>query len=263
MTPSLGGFLTPMMPSVSMTSNRVELVGPSFVAAEKLELLNKVNGYGMSVTYKYTRSPHLFSANMVSMELCFTNHGNIDLTDIHIGAKQLASGMFLNEFAPISQLAPKQSVLGVLGIDFNDSSQSANFEIRSNAGNSKVSIKPSIGELLRSIIISENMFKEERNKLRGMSESSCKILIRSELQEKSQLQKKIFEIANVAKIAAISQEDPENLLLFAGQTLTSKSLVLISIFLQDKNTTALLNVNCEKLVVGSILMTEVKDQIKM
>lgn len=257
MTPSLGGFLTPT--ASSATSNRIELVGPSFIAMDRMELLNKVNGYGLGITYKYTRAPHLFSANMVSIELNFTNHGNVEFTDVQVGAKQLSSGMSLNEFSQLSQLAPKQTLMGILGIDFNDSSQSANFEIRTNEGTSKVLIKPTVGELMRSVTLPEAMFKEERNKLRGMSESSCKVPVRGEFSDKRQLQMKIFEISNVA---AISHGDSANLLLFAGQTLSSKSLVLISVTLDDDTQTAAIIVNCEKLVVGSILMNEIKDSIK-
>lgn len=257
MTPSLGGFLTPT--ASSAPSNRIELVGPSFIAIDKMELLNKVNGYGLGITYKYTRAQHLFSAYMVSIELTFTNHGNVDLTDVKMGAKSLSTGMSLNEFSQLSQLAPKQTLMGILGIDFNDSSQAANFEIRSNEGTSKVSIKPTVGELMRSVTLSEAMFKEQRNKLRGMTESSCKISLRGEYCDKRQLQSRIFEMANVA---AIAHGDSTNLLLFAGQTLSSKSLVLISITLDDEIQNAAITVNCEKLVVGSILMNEIKDSIK-
>lgn len=258
MTPSLGGFLTPT--SSSAGGNRIELVGPSFIALDKIELLNKVNGYGLGITYKFTRAPHLFSANMVSIELHFTNHGNVELTDIQVGAKHLTSGMSLNEFSQLSQLAPKQTLMGILGIDFNDSAQAANFETRSSGGVSKVSIKPSVGELIRSITLPEVMFKEERNKLRGMSESSCKVSLRSEFWDRRRLQTKIYEIANVA---SITHGDSTDLLLFAGQTLGSKSLVLISIGLEDENKKASVTVNCEKLVVGSILMNEIKDSIKI
>lgn len=254
MTPSLGGFLTPISSSATVP-NRVELVGPSFIASDKLELLNKVNGYGLGVSYKYSRAPHLFSANMVSIELQFTNHGNVELTDIQVGSKNLTSGMSLNEFAQISQLAPKQTLMGILGIDFCDSSQAANFEIRSSGGVSKVSIKPSIGELVRSVTMPETMFKEERNKLRGMSESSCKVAVRAELCEKRKLQTKIHEVANVASCA----HDP---LMFSGQTLGSKSLVLVSIAWDEETSQAAVTVNCEKLVVGSNLMNEIKDAIK-
>lgn len=255
MTPSLGGFLTPMTPSTSNIANRIETVGPSYIAMEASELLNKVVGYGLGITYKFTRSPHLYSSSMVSIELHFTNHSNIDLSDIQIGTKNLTSGMSMHDFAPISQLASKHSVMSFLGIDFNDSSQAANFEIKSSGGTSKVTMKPSVGELIRSVTMPEAMFMEERNKLRGMTESSCKINVRVEFQEKRQLQMKIHKIANVASIPSDVN------LLFAGQTLSSKSLVLITIAFEADDKVAL-TVNCEKLVVGSILMNEIKDAIK-
>jgi AP-3 complex subunit beta len=255
MTPSMGGFLTPITPSTSNIANRIETVGPSYIATDTSELLNKVNGYGLGITYKFTRSPHLYSSSMVSIELHFTNHSNVELTDIQIGMKNLTSGMSMHEFAPISNLASKQSVMNFLGIDFNDSSQAANFEIKSSGGTSKVTMKPSVGELIRSVTMPEAMFMEERNKLRGMTESSCKTTIRMEFQERRQLQMKIHQIANVASIVS------ETNLLFAGQTLSSKSLVLITIAFEDNDKVSI-TVNCEKLVVGSILMNEIKDAIK-
>ncbi|CAO1380370.1 unnamed protein product [Diamesa hyperborea] len=261
MTPSMGGFLTPMSAGApGQLINRIELVGPTFVAIQTMELLNKVNGYGLGINYKFTRSPHLFSDNMVSVELHFMNHGNVPLEDIHIGQKNLTAGMELNEFAPISQLNPKNSLMGILGINFNDSSQAANFEIKSSGGNSKVCIKPPIGELVRSVTLPESMFKEERNKLRGMTESQCKVNLRAELCDKRSLQSRIQEVANVASTPTM---DATNLLLFAGQTMNSKSLVLITIQLEEENCqSATLTTNCEKLVVSSILMNEIKDAIK-
>ena len=70
---------------------------------------------------------------------------------------------------------------------------------------------------------------------------------------------KIYEIANVASIPFA---DADDLLLFSGQTMNSKSLVLISILLQDDNRLASVTVNCEKVVVGNILVNEIKDAIK-
>jgi AP-3 complex subunit beta len=251
MTPSLGGFLTPMSPGAP--HNKIELVSPTFITFSPVELLNKVNGYGLGITYKFTRSPHLFSASMVSIELQFTNHSNVELTDIQIASKNLTNSMSLHEFAALPQLAPKQTLMGVMGIDFNDSSQAANFEIRSSGGSSKVSIKPCVGELVRSVVMPAGMFKDERNKLRGMTESSCKVPVKI---DQRQLQTKIFEVANVA---AIQSTEPDTM-MFAGQTLNSKSLVLVTVVLQEDSVALI--VNCEKLVVSSILMNEIKDSIK-
>lgn len=260
MTPSLGGFLTPMTPSAAafQDSNKIELVGASYVSMKSLELLNKVNGYGLGITYKYTRSPHLFSSNMISIELQLTNHGNIELSDIQCVSKNLSMGLSMHDFAQITQLMPKQTLIRIIGIDFNDSSSAANFEIKSSGGTSKVTIKAPMGELMRSVALSEAMFKEQRNKLRGMTESTSKVQkLKSELIENKHLQAKIFEIANVA---AINHTDGENIFLFAGQTMNSKNLVLITIAIDGESAT--ITVNCDKVVVGSILINEIRDAIK-
>ena len=176
-----------------------------------------------------------------------------------IGQQNLANGMSLNEFAPIANLAPKATNIGIIGIDFNDSSQAAQFEIKSTAGSSKISIKASMGELIRSVTLSEPRFKEERNKLRGMTEHQCTVALRVELCDKKSLQQRIFEVANVANIL---HTENTNILYFAGQTMNSKSLVLIVAQLNEENTNVTLTVNCEKMVIGSILINEIKDAIK-
>jgi len=39
------------------------------------------------VLYRFTRSPHLFSPAMVSVELTFTNLGSEELMDVRVGQK--------------------------------------------------------------------------------------------------------------------------------------------------------------------------------
>ena len=51
-------------------------------------------------------------------------------------------------------------------------------------------------------------------------------------------------------------------LKFAGRTVATKSLVLISIVYQpDDPTSAELVVNCEKMVVGGLLLKDIKEKI--
>lgn len=83
-----------------------------------------------------------------------------------------------------------------MGIDFNDTSQSAQFFIKSDLGSfflfssivsrfvkqyvyvfflfykaeSPVSIKPPVGELIRSVSMTETRFLTEQKKLRGMTQ---------------------------------------------------------------------------------------------
>lgn len=263
MTPSLGGFLSPMAPNASNLGDAIELIGPSYIPNTYTELLNKINGFGLSVTYRYTRGPHLFSAYMVSIELLFTNHGSLTLRDIKLGKTTLPSGVILNEFAPIELLEPKSTLTRILGIDFNDSTQSLSFEIVSDAGTSKVNISATVGAFLRAVSMTEKNFHVERTTLRGMTEHTSKLQVN---MDAPMLRQKIYEIANVGGIASSGP----NTLLFAGHTMNSRSLVLITAqyLLGDEEGSSAdtkeveMTVNCEKMVIGSILLNEIKAAIK-
>lgn len=257
MTPSLGGFLTPMIQSTSsLASNRIELVGPNHIPLNSTELINKVNGYGLGVTYRFTRAPHLFSATMVSIELLFTNHSNDAMENVKIGEKTLSPGMQLNEFAAISDLPSKATVQGTLGIDFNDSTQPVSFDIVTKTTTCRAVIKATVGEFIRAVLMNENVYREERSKLRGMNEHSISIPLNTTMSDIRLLQQRIYEHANVASVPSSSP----NTLHFAGQTLSSQSLVLITIEIGDVNATVM--VNCEKMVVGSMLLNEIKAALR-
>uniref|UniRef100_A0A182J1A5 AP-3 complex subunit beta n=1 Tax=Anopheles atroparvus TaxID=41427 RepID=A0A182J1A5_ANOAO len=265
MTPSLGGFLTPLdaTPGVAGGAS-IELVGPSFIPTKKSELLNKVNGFGLSIEYRFVRAPHLFSSRMVSVELTFTNHGNVELLDIAVGKKvNLPAGVAVHDFAPIARLNPGQTTTGMLGVDFNDSTQPVTLEIRSGSGTSQVTLKAPVGEMVRSVAIAEGAFDSERAKLRGMTEHSCTLPLGESISpDNKSLHRAIFEATNVAQVGTGDSQR----FLFAGQTMSSKSLVLI--VLERKETPSgggndySMTVNCEKLVVGSMLMNELKAALK-
>ncbi|KAG4069762.1 hypothetical protein HA402_003203 [Bradysia odoriphaga] len=256
MTPSLGGFLTPMTQNISTSSNRIELVGPNHIPINSTELINKVNGYGLGVTHRFTRAPHLFSSKMVSIELLFTNHSNDVIEDIKIGEKTLSPGMQLNEFAAISVLPPRATVQGTLGIDFNDSSQPVSFDIVTKTNSCRATIKTTVGEFIRAVLMNENVYNEERCKLRGMNEHSASIPLNTTTSDVRLLQQRIYECANVASVPS----SLEKTLHFAGQTLSSQSLVLVTVEIGDEKATVM--INCEKMVVGSMLLNEIKAALR-
>lgn len=263
MTPSMGGFLTPMsnsfLQSTALTTNsRYELIGPNFISLDKHELLNKINGHGLQINYRFTRAPHLYSAKMVSLELTFQNDSHNDLENIHLSDKStLPSGVSLYDFASIAKLNPGQSMQSMLGIDFNDSTQSIAFEIASNAGKSKVSLKSTIGEVIRAIRITETIFKEEQSRLRGMNEHTATFDCQCDV---TTIQKRILDVANLG-IIANNKIDDKDIILFAGQTMSSQILVLALIERNNSNGIISITVNCEKMVIGSILLNEIKNSI--
>lgn len=262
MTPSLGGFLTPMSGTAnipSSTSSRFELVGPVHVSLDKRQLLNKTNSHGLQINYRFTRAPHLYSAKMVSIELTFHNESNNEMENIHLSDKSsLPANQSLCDFAPIAKLAAGQCVQGIVGVDFNDSTQLRSFEIKSSVGSAKVSLKTNVGEMIRAVRLTEAAFKEEQVHLRGMNEHTCKLDV---CPATATIQHKIFEAANLA-LCANNTTDNGDVLLFAGQTMSSQSLVLVTV---DRSTDAnalTITVNCEKMVIGSMLLNEIKNSIK-
>ncbi|XP_039960442.1 AP-3 complex subunit beta-2 [Bactrocera tryoni] len=268
MTPSLGGFLTPGTPlggAVGLlpvsAANRIELVGPSHIEFKHRELLNKLSGHGLQVSYRFTRSPHLYSAAMVSIELQFINLTNDEITNIHLSQQTLPHGMQLNEFAPLQCLQPQQMGTSVLGIDFNDSTHAVELEISTSAGKSRVTLKPPVGELVRSVQIGEAYFKEERTKLRGMNEHQSRLQLQREAVDLTALKQRIFECINVAQLAS---SDSKDVLYFVGQTMNSKSLVLITLDWQAAEGAHLtLVVNCEKMVIGSMVLNELRNALSL
>lgn len=262
MTPSLGGFFTPISSSracaVSTSRFEFELVGPVHVSLDKRELLNKTNSQGLQINYRFTRAPHLFSSKMVSIELTFHNESKNDLENIHLSDKStLPASVAICDFAPIAKLNTGQCVQGILGVDFNDSTQPLSFEIASSAGSAKVSLKPSVGELIRAVRFTETIFKEEQSRLRGMNEHTCKL----DTQINTALiQRSIFETANLALIVNKTSAD-EDALSFAGQTMSSQSLALITVE-RNESKGIQLTVNCEKMVIGSMLLNEIKNSFR-
>ncbi|CAD6234241.1 GSCOCG00007677001-RA-CDS [Cotesia congregata] len=255
MTPSLGGFLTPINPisSINVIVNGITQVSPFFTPTKRTELVNKITGRGLKIESRFTRCQHLVNPMLASVELAFINEGNQPITNIQIGNKNLPSGMMIHDFSPITILQPNVTLSSIIGINYNDSTQPANFNIEYTIGDKthapSVQLKPTIGEIIRAVQLPENMFIVEKDKLKGMNEHTAKLIFNGNKKELSQ---KIIEAAN---LAIVSNEN--DFMRFAGNTLSSKSLVLVTVkFLQDQQIEII--VNCEKMVIGSMLLSEIK-----
>lgn len=106
--------------------------------------------------------------------------------------------MSLHEFCPIPVLQPNASITCSLGINFNDSTQTAGFGLDYIVNEDKLScnidIKAAIGELIRPVALPQSMFLSEKEKLKGMNEHSSKVTYTGSVK---QLQQKILETANL------------------------------------------------------------------
>ncbi|XP_063229691.1 AP-3 complex subunit beta-2 [Bacillus rossius redtenbacheri] len=262
MTPSFGGFLTPATPVTPVSPMSIQATSASYIPLTAKELVNKVSGRGLSVSSRFTRSTHLFSPTMVSIELTFTNHSSEDITDIRTGKKELGPEMAMHDFAPISCLAVNASLPGVIGVDFRDSTQPVSFHIlMGDDGRScRVTLKPAVGELLQAVTMPEAIFIAEQNKLRGMNEHSCVVPLMPGCVNQKYICQRVYETANVSSISSL---DPLSL-RFAGQSLSSKSLVLVTVTLPGETAPdhVTVSVNCEKMVIASMLLNEIKSHLR-
>lgn len=246
LTPSLGGFYSPVTP-VDLAPV-IQVVQPSFTNTKPTELLSKINGRGLSATYRFTRNSHLYSPSMTNINIMFTNNTSDAINDIRLGKKNLAVGMSMHDFACIPSLPINCSLPATLGIDFNDTTQPANFEIVSSLGNFSVCIKPNIGELLRPLKMPANLFVEKQSKLCGMNEHTAT------LPECNNIIERIGELTNLGPCDNSEKE----YLRFAGQTMTSSSLTLVTIHKGDKTT---IRINCENIVFGSVMLNDLMNNL--
>ena len=150
------------------------------------------------------------------------------------------------------------------------------------------------GEMLRPLAAPQSFFETERGKLRGMNETIEKINVKKEYQGYQQeIKQRVYEIANVAQVPSTeagtyvhmnTRKSVKRLsfftgpaimkistyisysfsgetvqLRFAARTIATKSLVLLTITYEcDSPEFADLTVNCEKMVIGNLLMKDIK-----
>ncbi|XP_065572885.1 AP-3 complex subunit beta-2-like isoform X2 [Artemia franciscana] len=261
-TPTIGGFLTPIVPTVttssSLMSNSVDSIvmsSPAYVANNPKELISRTAGNGIQVGIRFTRSPHLYSSTMASIELHFTNTTAEDLGEIKVANKVLPVGMTICDFPVVSSLPHGQTRTALIGIDFGDSTQAAVFDISIGDRILKLSIKPPIGEIIRAVSMSETYFLSQQVKLRGMQESTAVATLPPSVVDGHAICRRVYEVANVSPIPS---SDPL-VFRFGGQTLSSKTLVLITLKTEAPKVTVI--VNCEKIIIGQMLANQVKEAL--
>lgn len=62
----------------------MELVQPVCVNKNSVELLDRINGKGLSADYRFTRTPNLYSSKMANLNITFRNNISEDITDIKL-----------------------------------------------------------------------------------------------------------------------------------------------------------------------------------
>ncbi|XP_061119141.1 AP-3 complex subunit beta-1 [Conger conger] len=237
--------------SLSNVSSTIEVSTPVFVPAKSHELLHRMSGKGLAAQYHFPRQPCIYSPSMVSVQVTLTNSSEHALEDIHIGDTSPPC-LNIHGFSSIDCLEPAASITVSMGIDFNDSTQAANFQLCTKNDQFSVSIQPVVGELFLPVTMTEQDFLKEQGKLTGMNESSATITMAPENASSQPLGRKVISVANMGVVPS----GQDSILRFAGRTACSGALVLATAQLREGET--LLTVNTEKTVVGSMLLRELK-----
>lgn len=83
-----GSHSLPPIASSRVLDSGVQPVAATFISARPVELVSSVSsGCNLQILYRYTRSIHLYSDSMTTIELTFINNGSEDLTDVRAACK--------------------------------------------------------------------------------------------------------------------------------------------------------------------------------
>ncbi|XP_023042948.1 AP-3 complex subunit beta-2 isoform X1 [Piliocolobus tephrosceles] len=216
------------------------------------ELLHRVAGEGLVVDYTFSRQPFSGDPHMVSVHIHFSNSSDTPIKGLHVGTPKLPAGISIQEFPEIESLAPGESATAVMGINFCDSTQAANFQLCTQTRQFYVSIQPPVGELMAPVFMSENEFKKEQGKLMGMNEITEKLMLPDACRSDHIVVQKVTATANLGRVPCGTSDEYR----FAGRTLTSGSLVLLTLDARPAGA-AQLTVNSEKMVIGTMLVKDV------
>ncbi|XP_069384606.1 AP-3 complex subunit beta-2 isoform X7 [Paralichthys olivaceus] len=221
-------------------------------ALKSYELLHRITGEGLSVEYCFSRQPFSPDANMVAVQLQFTNSATSDAKNLHMEDVKLQSGMRVKEFPEIELLPTGETATVVMGIDFCDSTQAANFQLCTHTRKFFVSIQPLVGELMRPVFLTENEFKKEQGQLMGMNEITERLTLDIKCRNEHTIVQRVATAANLSRVPCGSDKECR----FAGRTVTSGSLVLVTVATKEEGAAQLM-VNCEKMVIGTMLVKDI------
>uniref|UniRef100_A0A663M5Y6 AP-3 complex subunit beta n=1 Tax=Athene cunicularia TaxID=194338 RepID=A0A663M5Y6_ATHCN len=217
-----------------------QLLSPAFGAVRTYELLHRMAGEGLSVEYCFSRRPFPGDPHMVAVQIQISNN-----TDAEGGRGQglAGGGDIAHGGSPVvsERLAPGDTVSVVMGIDFCDSTQAANFQLCTHTRHFYVSIQPPVGELMAPVFMSENEFKKEQGEWGTGTGTGDHAIVQQ-----------VTSAANVGRVPC----GADNEYRFAAKTVTSGSLVLITLERRE-GAAAQLIVNSEKMVIGTMLVKDI------
>ncbi|NXG07607.1 AP3B2 protein, partial [Sakesphorus luctuosus] len=238
------------------TSLTPTLLSPAFGVVKTYELLHRMAGEGLAVEYCFSRRPFPGDPHMVAVQIQISNNTDAEVKNLRVSEPKPLSGMRIQEFPEIECLAPGDTASVVMGIDFCDSTQAANFQLCTHTRHFYVSIQPPVGELMAPVFMSENEFKKEQGKLTGMSEITEKLTLPEKCRSDHAIVQQVTSAANVGRVPCGAGNEYR----FAAKTVTSGSLVLITLERREGGA-AQLTINSEKMVIGTMLVKDISQAL--
>nr|XP_027200480.1 AP-3 complex subunit beta-2-like [Dermatophagoides pteronyssinus] len=270
------------------------LESPESVTYKEFELLDATATDGFKISYRFPRineSTKTLVELIVKCTLKFDDNRN--QSRIIVQPPSNGSIQFKNiEYnaddnqAMIPLLAPDEKRLITLAVDFNES-PSLGIELKFNRKHSVKLIAP-LGDILYPVRFRNvNDFQQERSKLTGMNEVTNTIRIESSQKSYKSLKQLcltinqiILNLANVCTNQHFNNNSDETTksndnqtLYHSACTVKFRSLILITIQIENNNSdddngdgdqwtsfTLKTMVNCEKMVLGSMMSKLIKDE---
>uniref|UniRef100_A0A8C9WQ02 AP-3 complex subunit beta n=1 Tax=Scleropages formosus TaxID=113540 RepID=A0A8C9WQ02_SCLFO len=208
-----------------------QAASPTCGPLKTYELLHRITGEGLAVTYCFSRRPFTGDPHMVSVQIQFTNNTEVEARSLRVLEPKLQSGMRIAEFPEIDVLPPGEisTVHGLFNKLINCFSFTPFF----------VTIQPPVGELMMPIFMTENEFKKEQGEL-GTRQAPVFMGLAAKV------------LANLSRVPCGSAMECR----FAGKTVTSGSLVLVTVVTKEERA-AQVTVNCEKMLIGTMLVKDI------
>ncbi|XP_027200480.2 uncharacterized protein LOC113794564 [Dermatophagoides pteronyssinus] len=275
------------------------LESPESVTYKEFELLDATATDGFKISYRFPRineSTKTLVELIVKCTLKFDDNRN--QSRIIVQPPSNGSIQFKNiEYnaddnqAMIPLLAPDEKRLITLAVDFNES-PSLGIELKFNRKHSVKLIAP-LGDILYPVRFRNvDDFQQERSKLTGMNEVTNTIRIESSQKSYKSLKQLcltinqiILNLANVCTNQHFNNNSDETtttksndnqILYYSACTVKFRSLILITIQIENNNSddddngdqwtatgkpfTLKTMVNCEKMVLGSMMSKLIKDE---
>nr|CAD2169813.1 unnamed protein product [Meloidogyne enterolobii] len=219
---------------------------------------------GLSIFGRFCRSPCLYSSSMVCIELqiCFKNT-QINSSNVLLAP---ASNCLLQTSGPftLNGLGEGERRRVTIGIDFGDTAQASEWTVKWGPDGERFvrfEVKAPYGEQIESVQISQNDFLKQRSLLSGMNQIKINNL---KLPSDLILVRELYKICNCKQVVGEDEIELGKNLSFAAQTVSNKTLVLISFFPEtsklEQNTlnysTFCLQLNCENITFASMLAQE-------